>query len=160
VLFKKNAIPLDAHESTLMSEESVVEPGTGVAYVLIEAVYRITLFVTIGAWAVFGFAVWIPLLVRSTIILARALFHASLFRDAARVTNAQLFVHFAVGFYKRGFEHFLGFYRQRGQREAPNGLFEPLTAMNAKQFVIECGWAVGVWLLAFFVMRVTITAIF
>ena len=160
MLFKKNALPLDAHESTLMSEESVVEHGTGVAHTLIEAVYGITLFVTIGAWAVFGFAVWIPLLVRSTIILVRALFYASLFRDAARVANAQLFVHFAVGFYKRGFEHFLGFYRRRTEREAPTGLFEPLTAMTGKQLVIECVWAVGVWVATFFVLSRILAALF
>ena len=151
MLFKKNALPADL-ESTLISEEAA-EPSPGAANGLIETIYRIMLVVTVGGWAVFGFVVWVPLLVRATIILARAVFHASLFRDEARIANARLFVHFAVGFYMRGFEHFIDFYRQRMAGHPPTGLFESLTAMTAKHLLVECSWAVGVWVAAYYSVR-------
>ncbi len=157
IAFWKGFTAMDMHESTLVSEEPESVPG--VAHHLIEGVYAIALVMTVGAWSVLGFAVWIPLLVRSTILLVRAVFRASLFRDEARVTNAQLFVHFAVGFYVNGFRHFRGFYRHRTEPTPPMGLFEPLSAMTSKELVVECAWAVGVWMVILFLLRAATTAL-
>jgi hypothetical protein len=105
-------------------------PDTGLSHYLSEAVYAVMLVVTVDAWTVLGFAVWLPLLVRTTTLLAGSIFYAGLFRDQARVINAQRSVHFAVRFYVRGFEHFLSFYRQRAVPDPPVGLFEPQTTMK------------------------------
>ena len=118
---------------------------TGFGDYLVEAVYAVILVVTIGTWAVIGAAVWVPLLVRTTTLLAASVFYATLFRDQARVTNAQRALHFSVRFYTKGFEHFLAFYRQRHDPEPPVGLLEPLSEMKWKELVVECVWVVVVW---------------
>jgi hypothetical protein len=120
---------------------------------LIEAVYGLILVVTVLTWSVVGFAVWVPLLVRSTSLLAGAVFYSSLFRDQARVTNAQRSVHFAVRFYIRGFAHFLSFYQQRHDPEPPIGLFEPISDMKWKELLVECAWVVGVWTVGYFAIH-------
>ena len=130
---------------TLIEDPSSTVVRTGAGDYLIEAVYSFILVVTVGGWALAGFAVWIPLLVRTTTLLAAAVFYATLFRDQARVVNAQRSLHFAVRFYVRGFEHFLTFYRQRHDPEPPIGLFEPLSEMKWKELVVECIWVLGVW---------------
>jgi hypothetical protein len=117
---------------------------------LIEGVYAVILAVTVGAWAVLGFVVWVPLLVRTTTFLAGTVFYISLFRNPARMADAQSGVHFAVRFYGRGFEHFLGFYRQRREPEKPAGLFEPLTTMTRDDLLVECVWVVTVWMATVF----------
>jgi hypothetical protein len=113
--------------------------------VLVEIVYRVILVVTITGWTVVGFFVWVPLLVRTTTLLAASVFYATLFRDQARVVTAQNALHFAVRFCVRGFEHFLKFYRERHEPEPPGGLFEQLSEMKWKELVVECVWVLGVW---------------
>jgi hypothetical protein len=141
------------------------EPSTevgdnkGVADHLIESVYGFILLVTVGGWSVAGFAVWIPLLVRTTTLLAASVFYATLFRDAARVQNAQRSLHFAVRFYVRGFDHFICFYRQRHEPEAPLGLFEPLSEMKWKELLIECAWVIGVWAGLYFIVGGAVDAL-
>ena len=127
---------------------------------LIESVYAVILAVTVGAWAVLGFVVWVPLLVRTTSILAGTVFYVSLFRDQARVAQAQANVHFAVRFYARGFEHFLVFYRQRAEPETPVGLFEPLTTMTGRELLVECAWVVTVWVVTVFSVNAAVSALF
>lgn len=124
-------------------------PLLGLAYYLIEGVYASVLVVTVGTWTVLGFAVWLPLLVRTTTVLAGSVCYISLFRDQARVINAQRNVHCAVRFHVQGFAHFLCFYRQRANPDAPIGLFEPLSAMKWKELAVECVWVVGVWLVTY-----------
>ena len=136
------------------------DPDDGFGHYLKEGVYAFILVVTVGAWTVIGLAVWLPLLVRSTTLLAGTVFYHSLFRDQGRVAHAQRSVHFAVRFYVRGFEHFLGFYRQRGEPEQPVGLFEPLTAMKWKELLIECGWVLGVWVVSYFALHALVMAVF
>ena len=145
----------DAHEAAIQAlvdvtkrrlKRSASPRGDRFAHYLIEGVYAVILAVTVGAWSVLGFVVWLPLLVRTTCVLAGTVFYVSLFRDPARAAQAQENVRFAARFYARGFEHFLGFYRQRGEPETPVGLFEPLTAMTRRQFVVECAWVVSVWM--------------
>lgn len=126
-------------------QNSATTATVGVAERLIELVYRFILVVTVGGWSIVGFAVWVPLLVRTTTLLAASVFYATLFRDTARVRNAQQSLHFAVRFYIRGFEHFTSFYRQRHEPEAPLGLFEPLSEMKWKEMLVEMAWVVGVW---------------
>ena len=130
---------------TVVDQPSSTTSRTGAGDYLIEAVYGFIFVATVGIWAVAGFAVWIPLLVRTTTLLAAAVFYATLFRDQARVTNAQISLHFAVRFYVRGFEHFVTFYRQRHDPHPPVGLFEPLSAMKWKELAVECVWVLGVW---------------
>ena len=120
---------------------------------LIEGVYAVILVVTVGAWSVLGFVVWVPLLVRSTTLLAGTVFYISLFRNAARLADAQSEVHFAVRFYARGFEHFLAFYRRRREPETPAGLFEPLTTMTRGDVLVECAWIFTVWLVTVFTVN-------
>ena len=126
---------------------------------LIEGVYAVILAVTVGAWAVLGFVVWVPLLVRYTTLLAGTVFYVSLFRDPARLAHAQSRVHFAVRFYKRGFEHFLTFYRKRGEPEQPVGLFEPLTTMTRNELLVEGAWVGTVWIAAAFAFRTAASAL-
>lgn len=116
------------------------------AHYLIESVYAVILGITVAAWTVLGFVVWVPLLVRNTLLLTATVFYVSLFRDPARLAHARARVGFATRFYGRGFEHFLAFYRQRGEQETPVGLFEPLTAMTRRDVLVECSWVASVWL--------------
>lgn len=127
---------------------------------LIEGVYAAILVVTVGAWAVLGFVVWVPLLVRTTLFLAGTVLYVSLFRDLAQLARAQSSVHFAVRLYSRGFEHFRAFYRQRGQPEQPVGLFEPLTAMTRDDLLVEGVWVGTVWVGAVFAMNAAVSALF
>ena len=127
---------------------------------LIEGVYGAILVVTVGSWAVLGFVVWVPLLVRTTTLLAGTVFSVSLFRNPARMAHAQAGVHFAVRFYGRGFEHFLGFYRQRREPETPAGLFEPLTTMTRDDLLVECVWVVTVWIATVFTVYRAASALF
>ena len=138
--------------------QSSTTESTGVGEHLIEGVYALILVVTVGGWSVAGFAVWVPLLVRTTTLLAAAVFYATLFRDQARVINAERTLHFAVRFYVRGFEHFLTFYRQRHDLEPPPGLFEPLSQMKWKELLIECGWVVGVWAVIYLLVHGVVAA--
>ena len=112
---------------------------------LIEGVYALILCVTVSAWAVVGFLVWFPLLVRITSILAATVLYANYFGDHHRVVNARRALHFASKFYVRGFEHFLTFYRQRHDPDPPPGLFEPVTEMRWRELLVECLWVVLVW---------------
>jgi hypothetical protein len=127
---------------------------------LIEAVYAAILGVTVGAWTLLGFVVWVPLLVRTTTLLAGTVFYVSLFRDPARLAHAQSRVHFAVRFYTRGFQHFLAFYRQRGEPEQPVGLFEPLSTMTRNELLVEGAWVVTVWIATAFAVRAAASALF
>jgi hypothetical protein len=127
---------------------------------LIEGVYAVILVVTVGAWAVLGFVTWVPLLVRATILLAGTVFYVSLFRDPEKLAHAQRSVHFAVRLYARGFEHFLTFYRKRGEPVTPVGLFEPLTAMTRDDFLIDGVWVATVWLAAVFAVNAAAAALF
>ena len=127
---------------------------------LIEGVYAAILVVTVGAWAVLGFVVWVPLLVRTTMFLAGTVFYVSLFRDLAQLARAQSSVHFAVRLYSRGFEHFRAFYRQRGQPEQPVGLFEPLTSMTRDDLLVEGVWVGTVWVGAVFAVNAAASAVF
>ena len=122
----------------------------GLSRTSFEVVYVAILLITVGAWTLVGFAVWVPLLVRTTTIMAASVFYATLFRDPARILNAERSLHFAVRFYLRGFEHFLTFYRQRHEfSEAPVGLLEPLSEMKWKELLVECAWVIGVWSLVY-----------
>jgi hypothetical protein len=112
---------------------------------LVEGVYAVVLVVTVTAWGVVGFAVWVPLVVRSTMLLAAVVFYSTLFSDLARIANAERALHFAVRLYVRGFEHFLGFYRHRHDPEPPVGLLEPLSDMKWKELVVQCLWVILVW---------------
>ena len=114
----------------------------GLAARLVECVYAMILVVTVTGWTVAGFAVWVPLLVRSTTIMAAAVFYASLFGDRARVVNAERNLYFAVRFYLRGFEHFVRFYRER---HAPEPSLRRLSEMKWRELLIDCIWVVGVW---------------
>ena len=126
---------------------------------LIEGVYAVILGVTVAAWSVLGFVVWVPLLVRTTAFLAGTVFYVSLFRDQARLAHAQSRVHFAVRFYPRGFEHFQAFYRQRGQPEQPVGLFEPLTTMTRNELLVEGAWVGTIWIATAFALRAAASAL-
>lgn len=112
---------------------------------LIEGVYVVILGVTMSAWSVLGFLVWVPLLVQNTIFLAGTVFYVSLFRDQIKLAEAQGRVQFATRFYARGFEHFRVFYRQRGQPDTPVGFFEPLAPMTRGDFLVQGLWVVTVW---------------
>jgi hypothetical protein len=127
---------------------------------LIEGVYAFILVVTVGVWTVLGFVVWMPLLVRTTTILAGSVLYASLFRDQPRVVHAQRSVHFAVRFYVKGFEHFFVFYRQRHEPDPPVGLLEPLTTMKWKELLVECVWVIGVWTVTYFVVHSLVVVLF
>lgn len=133
----------------LAQDPDTISSSSKAAECLIEGVYALILIVTIGTWVIIGFAVWIPLLVRTTSFLAASVLYATLFRDPARVINAQQAVHFAVRFYARGFTHFLVFYRQRHDPEPPLGLLEPLSDMKWKELLIESVWVVGVWVVLY-----------
>jgi hypothetical protein len=115
------------------------------AHSLIECVYASILAVTTVVWTMLGFVLWVPLLVRNTVLLAGTVFYASLYRDNAKVMDAQDQVKFATRFYVLGFEHFLAFYRQRREPEQPVGLLEPLRTMTRGDFVVEGAWVVTVW---------------
>ena len=123
---------------------------SGIGDRLIEAVYAVILIVTIGSWTIVGFAVWVPLVVRTTTLLAAAVFYATLFRDSARITNAERSLHFAVRFYVKGFDHFITFYRQRHAPVPSIGLLEPLSDMKWRELIVECMWVLGVWALLYF----------
>jgi len=112
---------------------------------LIEGVYGLIVVVTVVTWAVIGFMVWVPLLIRTTAVLAGTIFYATLFRDQARVVNSQRSVHMAVRFYIRGFEHFVTFYRQRHDPDPPIGFLEPISDLRWKELLIECLWVICVW---------------
>jgi fatty acid desaturase len=127
---------------------------------LIEGVYAAILAVTMGAWTVAGFVIWVPLLIRTTAFLAATVFYVSLFRDLARLAQAQGRVHFAVRFYPQGFEHFQSFYRKRGEPEQPVGLLEPLTSLTRRELLIEIAWVVTLWALLVFSIRAAIAALF
>jgi hypothetical protein len=126
---------------------------------LIEIVYAVILGVTVSAWAILGFVVWVPLLVRATTLLAATVFYVSLFRDNARLEHAKSRVQFAVRFYPGGFAHFLAFYRQRGEPEQPTGLIEPLTTMTRGELLVECAWVVSVWVVTVLSLKAAISAL-
>lgn len=144
-------------EEPVATQEARI-PESGFGHYLIESVYALIVVVTVGAWAVLGLAVWFPLLVRTTTVLAGSVFYSSLFRDQARVAHAQRSVHFAVRFYVLGFVHFLDFYRKRGEPESPVGLFEPLTAMKWKELLVECAWVFAVWTVTYLVLHSLVRA--
>ena len=127
---------------------------------LIEGVYAVILGATVGGWAILGFIVWVPLVVRNTILLAGTVFFVSLFRDYASMANAQRSLHFAVRLYARGFDHFFEFYRRRGEPETPVGLFEPLTSMTRDDLLVEGVWVGTVWMGAVFAMNAATSALF
>jgi hypothetical protein len=127
---------------------------------LIESVYAVILAATVTGWAVLGFVVWVPLLVRNTILMAGTVFYVSLFRDYANMANAQRSLHVAVRLYARGFEHFFEFYRRRGEPETPVGLFEPLTSMTRDDLLVESVWVGSVWMAAMFAMNAATSALF
>jgi len=145
-----------------MDDGPVMRPSadpsqTGVGFVVVEIVYKFILVLTVGTWAIIGLAVWIPLLMRVTTVLAGAVFYSTLFRDQARVLKAQQAVHFGVRFYIRGFQHFIEFYRQRNDPEPPVGLLEPLTVMKWAELLIECVWVLVVWALTYWAFRAVLT---
>lgn len=135
-----------------MSEEAVrgsstsTEEETRAGNVLIEGVFGFILCVTVVAWAVVGFVVWIPLLVRTTTSFAGAVLYGSLFPDDKRVERAAGSVHFAVRFFSRGFKHFVDFHKHRHdpQRET-RGILKPISGQRWKELLVECAWVAGVW---------------
>lgn len=143
-----------------IDRQSAPSAGDRFGHQLIEGVYAVILGVTVGAWTALGCVVWVPLLVRTTILLAGTVFYVSLFRDQARLAHAQRRVHFAVRFYARGFEHFRAFYRQRREPETPVGLFEPLTTMTRRELLIEVVWVGSVWMAIVFAVISAASALF
>ena len=144
----------------VIEKQHVPSTGDGLAQHLIEGVYAVILVVTVATWAVLGFVVWVPLLVRHTIFLAGTVFYGSLIRDQIRVAHAQHQVQFAARFYARGFEHFFAFYRQRREPETPKGLFEPLTAMTRGDLLVDCVWVGTVWIAVAFSVNAAASALF
>ena len=129
----------------VIEKQHVPSTGDYLAQRLIEGVYAVILGVTLAAWTVIGFVVWVPLLVRHTAFLAGTVFYCSLIRDQLKVAEAQGRVQFAARFYARGFEHFLEFYRRRREPEAPVGLVEPLTTMTRGGLLAESALILAVW---------------
>ncbi len=127
---------------------------------LIEGVYTVILVVTVVAWTLLGFVVWVPLLVRTTVFLTGTVFYVSLFRDQAKLAYAQRGVRFAARFYTLGFEHFLTFYRKRGEPVTPVGLFEPLTSMTRDDLLVEGVWVATVWAAAVFGVNAAVSTLF
>ena len=140
-----------------IEQHKVPSAGDRFAQNLIEGVYAVILVVTMGAWAILGFVVWVPLLVRNTIFLTGSVFYASLLRDQVIVADAKDAVVFAARFYARGFEHFRAFYRQRYEPEAPVGLFQPLTTMTRGDFLVEGLWVGTVWVGAAFALNAAVS---
>jgi hypothetical protein len=120
-------------------------PTTRLAEYLIEGVYAAIFAITLAVWTVVGFVVWVPLLVRTTSIMAATVFYAVLVGDQGRVAVVERGVHFAVHFYVRGFRHFFDFYEQRHHPETPTGLLEPLSELKWNRVAVECVWVFVVW---------------
>ena len=138
-----------------LNPEELEEPKKGTFfYYLIEGVYIFILVVTIVTWTIFGLIVWLPLLFRTTTIFAGTVFYASLFRDQARVIEAQKNVFFAVRFYIRGFKHFLNFYKQRHQSDELVGLLEPLSKMQWQELLVECIWVFSFWIGTYLILYI------
>jgi hypothetical protein len=132
----------------------------GLAYYLIEAVYAVILVVTILGWLVAGFAVWVPLLIRSTTMFAAAVLYASLYGDQKRVDNAKGIVYYAVRFYLRGFQHFVDFYRERHSPASQESVFEPLSEKKWMELLVDCLWVLGVWTALYFVTHPLLAALY
>jgi hypothetical protein len=143
-----------------IAELSAELEGGRFGHFLIESVYAFILIVTVCVWTILGFVVWLPLLVRTTTILAGSVLYHNLFGDRPRVVQAERSVHFAVRFYVKGFEHFLIFYRQRHEPDPPVGLLEPLTTMKWKELLVECAWVLGVWAVTYFVVHSLVVVLF
>lgn len=139
-----------ATRSRLASIEKQRMPSTGdrFEYYLTEIVYGAILGVTVALWAVLGFVIWVPLLVRGTTLFAATVLYVSLIRDYERLALARQSVHFAVRFYARGFEHFFMFYRLRQEPESPVGLLEPLAVLTRRDLLIQGAWVASVWVVA------------
>lgn len=136
-----------------------VEVGS-FGYRLEELVYFLILIITVAAWAVIGFLVWFPLLIRTTVLFSASVAYCSLFRDEARVQRTRDALHFSVHLYAHGFRHFLEFYRNRRSPEATEGLLEPLAELKWRELIVECIWVIVVWSLTYLAFHTTTTAIF
>lgn len=120
----------------------------GLGSLLVEAVFLFILVVTVGGWAIVGFLVWVPLLIRTTMLLSATVLYSTLFGDQDRVVNAEQNLYFAVRFYLRGFEHFVNFYRRRHEATPKAGLLP--SKIHWKEMVVQCVWVAVAWSLVYF----------
>jgi hypothetical protein len=119
------------------------DPHGGLGGFLIELVYLFILIVTVTGWTVVGFFVWVPLLIRMTMVLTGVVLYSALVGEKDRVTHAQQGLYFAVRFYLRGFEHFITFYRQRHEGEPQGGLLP--SEIRWKEMIVQCVWVIVAW---------------
>jgi hypothetical protein len=115
----------------------------GLGSFLIEAVYLLILIVTVGGWTIVGFVVWVPLLIRTTMLLSATVLYSTLFGDQDRVLLAEQGLYFAVRFYIRGFEHFVNFYCNRHEGKPQGGLLP--SKIHWKEMIVQCVWVVLAW---------------
>jgi hypothetical protein len=120
----------------------------GLGRLLIEAVYFLILVVTVTGWTVIGFLVWVPLLIRTTMLLTAVVLYATLFGDQDRVVRAEQGLYIAVRFYLRGFEHFMNFYRQRHEARPQGGLLP--SEVRWKEMIVQCAWVIVAWSAVYF----------
>jgi hypothetical protein len=115
----------------------------GLGGLLIELVYLLILIVTVTGWTVVGFLVWVPLLIRMTMVLTGVVLYSALVGDKDPVTKAQQGLYFAVRFYLRGFEHFITFYRERHEGEPQGGLLP--SKIRWQEMIVQCVWVIVAW---------------
>ncbi|MCC6574979.1 MAG: hypothetical protein IT462_14460 [Planctomycetes bacterium] len=69
---------------------------------MIVGIRYVVLAISLSLWAVFGFYIWIPLLIRSILMLSVSIASAALTRKSTH--TAELRLHHAVSFYNEGFK--------------------------------------------------------
>jgi len=121
-----------------LSQEAQDEPTSWIT----EVATRGALSICVAVWAIVGFFLWLPLLLRHIVAFIASLTHATLtdgdMEDAARRLRG------ATSFYRRGFESAIGSVLSR-----PDGRSDPESSarrsLSARPILLECAWALVVW---------------
>lgn len=100
------------------------------------------LAICVAVWAVVGFLLWLPLLLRHIVAFIVSLTYATLtdgdMADAARRLRG------AASFYRRGFESAVGSVLfGRDGTSSPES--SPRRSLSARPILLECAWALVVW---------------
>ena len=109
--------------------------------------FRTVRLFAITVWAVVGFALWLPFLVRTVMMFNGAMIYATVTRHRARLITARQLLDVATAFYVLGFRNIHDWTAEEPPQELPELWLSGSSGNLLAGFVTELGWAVSWWTL-------------
>lgn len=123
-----------------MGKNNTHTADTGVLFGLVR-------FIAYIVWAVVGFALWVPFLVRTVLMFNGAMIYATVTRHRGRLQAARQMLDVATTFYLLGFRNIREWTDDQPPPDAPEFSLAMSPLKLLAYFLGELFWAVSIWCL-------------